>query len=597
LLGYFCSTISSFLLQMLFFITRFKSLQRLGSLLLAGALPLLAQGQCACTQTVTESPTYQSVLTVSSGTLCIGAGVNWQNATIRVTGNDVTICNQGTLGDNYSSNGYGVVEVAAGLHGVVINNLGTVNSQTMKLHSAVVLHNGSSNGGATRVATATWQGSLANTCDVAPAIANYASWQAEVHALPGGTITNAKGATWSGYLTTMADLRITNAGTWSSQVQEAGSSPTITIVHNGGVWSGGVGGGNGSLRITNNANWTVGFNFPNGANNMFTTAAGATSSYNAYLGLGGQVTLTNKGTMTLSGGMGTLGRSSSLTMAASSKLDLMGDFSNDGTVINAGTIAASGNFFNNGTITGADAPTRGRFTAGSYTFNNGSFGADGSYLDFCDAGAPSTGFDATYGTIGRNVTYCASSNNLAGSPLPVTLVSFTAQARSGQVLLGWATASEQANAGFELERSADGQRFTLVQTLPGHGTTAHAQTYSYLDAQPLPGRSYYRLRQLDLGGASTYSPVVSVQLAELAVVAPLAYPTPTTGSLQLDLRPYAAEVCEVRVLNTLGQLVQQARVLGGQVQTLGLGQLPAGTYLLSLSQGDQRPTLQRIVKQ
>jgi hypothetical protein len=136
-----------------------------------------------------------------------------------------------------------------------------------------------------------------------------------------------------------------------------------------------------------------------------------------------------------------------------------------------------------------------------------------------------------------------------------------------------------------------------VQTLPGHGTTAHAQTYSYLDAQPLPGRSYYRLRQLDLGGASTYSPVVSVQLAELAVVAPLAYPTPTTGSLQLDLRPYAAEVCEVRVLNTLGQLVQQARVLGGQVQTLGLGQLPAGTYLLSLSQGDQRPTLQRIVKQ
>jgi hypothetical protein len=33
------------------------------------------------------------------------------------------------------------------------------------------------------------------------------------------------------------------------------------------------------------------------------------------------------------------------------------------------------------------------------------------------------------------------------------------------------------------------------------------------------------------------------------------------------------------------------------VQTLGLGQLPAGTYLLSLSQGDQRPTLQRIVKQ
>ncbi len=580
---------------MLFITTRFFSLSGLGSLLLMGASPLLAQAQCNCTQTVTASPAYSSVLTVSSGTLCINAGVNWQNATIRVTGSNVTICNQGMIGDNYSGNGLGVIEVDRGLTGVVINNLGAVTAQTMKLHSAVTLRNGSSDGGATRFAAATWQGSLTNSCDVAPAIANYAAWQAQAQALPGGTITNAKGATWSGYLSTAADLRITNAGTWNSQVQEASRRPTITIVHEGGTWSGLVGGGDGSLRITNNANWTVGFNFPGGNRNAFTTAVGATTSYNAYLGLSGQVDLVNNGTMTLSGGMGTLGGGSTLTMAAGTTFDLTGDFTSQGTVSNAGLIAASGNFTNNGTVVGPSALPRGRFTAGGYTVNNSSFGADGSYLDFCDAGKPSAGFDVPNGTIGSSVTYCASANGLSASPLPVTLTSFTAQARLGQVLLRWATATEQSNARFELERSTDGRRFATVHTVAGHGTTASASAYSYLDTQPQPGLSYYRLRQVDLGGPSTYSPVVSVQLAEPAAL--LAYPTPTTGNLHLDLRPYPAEACEVRVLNTLGQLVQHDRLLGGQVQPLALHHLPAGTYLLCLSQAGQRPTVQRVEKQ
>jgi hypothetical protein len=572
---------------MLFFITSFLNRRSLASLLLLGALSHLAQAQCTCTQTVAASPAYQSVLTVSSGTLCISPEVNWQNATIRVTGNNVTICNQGTIGDNYSGNGYGVVEVDAGLTGVVLNNLGAVNTQTLKLNSAVALHNGSSDGGATLVATATWQGNLATAFAVAPTIANYASWQA-VTVLPGGTITNIKDATWNGYLATTADLHIANAGTWSSQIQEASNSPTITIVHEGGTWSGGVGGGSGSLRITNNTHWSVGFNFPGGMNNAFTTAGGATTSCSTYLGLGGQVALVNNGTMSLGSGMAPLGSGSSFTVAAGSRVDLTGDFSNSGTVVNAGVIAVSGSFTNSGTITGPLVLPRGRFTAGGYTVNSGSFGADGSYLDFYDAGRPSGGFDEPGGAIGNNVIF-------SPAPLPVTLSSFTAQAHPGQVLLRWATATEQANARFELERSPDGHGFVAIHPVAGHGTTASAHSYSYLDAQPLPGRSYYRLRQVDLTGLSTYSPVVSVQLDEPTVL--LAYPTPTAGSLQLDLRAYPAGTCEVRVLNTLGQLVQHSWLQNGQLQPLALPHLPAGAYLLCLRQAGQRPTVQRIVKQ
>jgi hypothetical protein len=576
------------ILQMSSFIACCFRLRSLASLLLVGALPALAQAQCPCTQMIATSLIYQGVLTVSSGTLCINPGVTIENATIHVTGNNVTICNQGTIRDNYSGNGYGVVEVDPGLTGVVINNLGIVNTYTMQLHSAVALHNGSSDGGVTRVAGASWQGSVVTTGSQAFTIANYASWQAQLYALPGGTITNANGATWNGYLSSSADLHITNTGIWSTQVQEASNSPTITIVHEGGTWSGGVGSGSGSLRITNNATWTVGFNFPGGTNNAFTTAVGATTSASTYLGLGGQVALVNNGTMTLSGGMGTLSSGSSLTAAAGSQFHLTGGFNNQGTVFNAGDMAVSDDFTNSGTITGPTTLPRGHFTVGGYSVNSGSFGADGSYLAFFDAARPSGGFDVPGGTIGSNVIFAA-------APLPVTLTSFTATPRMGQVLLRWATATEQANARFELERSADGQRFGAVYAVAGHGTTASAQAYSYLDTQPLTGRSYYRLRQVDLAGPSTYSPVVSVQFAEPAAL--LAYPSPTTGSLQLDLRAYAAGPCDVRVLNTLGQLVLHSVLQVGQVQPLALHDLPAGFYLLCLSQASQRPTVQRIVKE
>ncbi len=559
--------------------------------LLLGLLPRPSQAQCNCTQTLATAPAYQAVVTVSSGTLCINSGVSVQNATIHVTGNDVTICNQGTIGDNYSGNGYGVVEVDKGLTGVVIKNMGTVNTQTMQLRAPVALVNGSNDNGTTVARSATWQGSLSDAFGAAPTITNYATWQAQLQRLPGGTITNVAGAAWSGYLTTSAMLDVTNGGTWSSQIQEAGNSPTISIIHSGSGWSGGVGEGSGSLRITNTGTWTVAFNFPAGGNNAFTNAAGASVSLAGYLGLGGRVALANSGSMSLGGGMAALGNGSSLANAAGSTLAITGDLTNQGIIQNQGTVS-SANFTNGGTITGATGLRRGRFMASGWTTNSGSFGADGSNLDFCDSTPPtpaSQGFDVRGGTIGSAVTYCAGSPG----PLPVVLTSFALHPRPGQVLLQWTTASERSNERFVVERSADGQYFEALQAVAGHGTTTLSQAYSYLDAQPLPGLSYYRLRQVDLDGTSTYSPVRSSQLGTAPATL---YPNPTAGPLTLDLRAAPAGPCEVRVLDAVGQVRLTQTVASGQQQALVLNSLPAGVYLVQLRTPGQGCQVQRVVK-
>jgi hypothetical protein len=542
-----------------------------------------AWGQCSSCGTVVDS-NVGSYAPGAGSTVCIPAGTTY-GGTIEVTQNGVTICNSGTFS--------GTLNVAAGVVGTVVNNVGTVATGNLRLNAPTTLNNGSSDGGTTVASGASWSGYLGGNVAATATINNYASWTAALQPLAGGTINNRPSATWDAYMTTSANLTITNAGAWKTQIQEASNSPTITITQNGGSWTGGLGGGSGSLRITNNATWTQGFNFPGGSANAFTAAAGSTTTLNSYLGMGGTVTLVNNGTMTMPNGMDHVGATSSLTIGASGTFAVTGDFVNDGTVLNRGALTASGNFFNNGTITGPAAQPGGQVRAGSYTVNNGSFGADGSYLDFCDGTPPtpaSNGFDSRGGTVGSNVTFCAA--NSSTQPLPVTLTSFTATLRPEAVLLRWATASELNNKEFVLERSADGRQYQALQTLAGRGTALTASTYAATDAEPLPGRSYYRLRQVDFNGASSYSPVASVGRP----TAITAYPNPTADGLTLDLRALPAGPCPVRLRSLPGQVVLAQILAGGQAQPLSLATLPAGTYLLEVEAASLGRSVQRIVK-
>jgi hypothetical protein len=543
-----------------------------------------AWSQCAtCSTTLTDN--VGDYVARPGEVICILAGTTYSHA-LSVPSDGVTICNSGSL--------TGTLRVGAGVVGTVINNTGSIATNDLLLAAATTINNGSSDGGATVVAGATWSGYLPGTILVPPTIYNYATISVQLQPVAGATITNAPGATWNGYLTTSANLTITNAGTWSTQIQEAGNSPTISIMHNGGSWTGGIGGGSGSLRITNNATWTQGFNFPDGSANAFTTAAGATTTFNGYLGLGGTVALTNNGTMNVATGMGAIGAGSRLTNAASSTFAVTYDFVNQGTVVNLGALTASGNFTNNGTFTGPAALPRGQVQAAGYTVNNGSFGADGSYLDFCDGTPPapaSNGFDARGGTIGANVSFCAATAST--QPLPVTLTSFTATLRAETVLVQWTTAAELNNQEFVLERSADGRQYQALQTVAGRGTVLTASTYTTTDSQPLPGLSYYRLRQVDLDGTRRYSPAASVRRTAATISA---YPNPTPDALTLDLRALPAGPCTVRLLNLPGQLVLAQALAGGQAQPLSLAALPAGTYLLEVSSPAQGRSVQRIVK-
>lgn len=96
------------------------------------------------------------------------------------------------------------------------------------------------------------------------------------------------------------------------------------------------------------------------------------------------------------------------------------------------------------------------------------------------------------------------------APLPIELLYFDALAIGAQVALNWATATEQNNDFFTVERSADGLIWEEVLVMKGAGTSIHKIDYSAVDSRPLSGLSYYRLKQTDYDGQFSYSSISSV---------------------------------------------------------------------------------------
>lgn len=101
--------------------------------------------------------------------------------------------------------------------------------------------------------------------------------------------------------------------------------------------------------------------------------------------------------------------------------------------------------------------------------------------------------------------------------MPIELVYFEAYHYGGEVYFKWQTASELNNDYFTIECSADAVDFEQLATVQGSGTTDYTVDYDYNYRSNFVGTMYYRLKQTDYDGSSTYSKTVAVNIAAKAV--------------------------------------------------------------------------------
>ncbi|MDW3208685.1 MAG: T9SS type A sorting domain-containing protein [Reichenbachiella sp.] len=192
-----------------------------------------------------------------------------------------------------------------------------------------------------------------------------------------------------------------------------------------------------------------------------------------------------------------------------------GNFDNSGTgsvtVTNGGTFKVDGDYDNSGTghTTVEDGGT---LEVGGDFDNSGG----GSEL-VVDGGGVVVGGDFEGNdpdVTGGADAHCSGGGGgccgAACSAMPVSLISFDAQAMLDHVALSWSTASELNNDHFNIHRSTNGVDFEIIDWKAGHGTTNEKKKYELKDYPTQKGIYYYQLEQVDYDGTNEFFPIKEV---------------------------------------------------------------------------------------
>lgn len=189
--------------------------------------------------------------------------------------------------------------------------------------------------------------------------------------------------------------------------------------------------------------------------------------------------------------------------------------------------------------------------------------------------------DANYFTLGTI--------NPIVTPLPITLLDFTAEKEGRKVLLNWSTASEENNDRFEIEKTNDGINWEVIQSVKGNNHTNGIVKYTEMDKNPFSGTNYYRLKQIDYNGDFTLSAVRSVLLNTPAELT--AYPNPANQFLTIN----RGENATINLINELGQIVLADQEISKDNTIFNLSNLNPGIYFVRIQEEDEIVTKKIIV--
>jgi len=180
--------------------------------------------------------------------------------------------------------------------------------------------------------------------------------------------------------------------------------------------------------------------------------------------------------------------------------------------------------------------------------------------------------------------------------LPIGLLNFSATPNNNQVDLQWTTSTESNNSYFTVERSRDGVVFdsiAVVATQAFGGNSSTPLNYSIVDNHPYMGLSYYRLKQTDLDGNSTYSTVAPVDFAQKQNFG--IYPNPSKGALYVTGMDLSTTSVMTQWFDMSGKLLAQAMVpVQGGGANLNVN-FNNGIYLLRLIFPDGTSSVQNII--
>ncbi len=145
------------------------------------------------------------------------------------------------------------------------------------------------------------------------------------------------------------------------------------------------------------------------------------------------------------------------------------------------------------------------------------------------------------------------------SILPVRFLSFDAKKNNDGVVITWSTDQEKNNSHFNVEKSENGSTWKSIgMVFPKEGSAVN--NYSFTDKSSVGAIVYYRIRQVDVDGGSTFSKVQVIRNAEVKNVAQVF--SPAQNSIRVNFAQPLESAVQIRLFSSNGQLISTKSVNG-----------------------------------
>jgi hypothetical protein len=178
--------------------------------------------------------------------------------------------------------------------------------------------------------------------------------------------------------------------------------------------------------------------------------------------------------------------------------------------------------------------------------------------------------------------------------LPITFIVFNARCENEKVLLTWKTAQEFNSSHFNIERSTDGNYWSLIGTQPAAGNSNAERSYTSVDNNPLTGAAY-RIVEHDIDGHTKYTSIIRSNCD--AKDGWKVWPNPVVENLWLNISIAAESKIIIKIVDNKGSLVsmQQNNLLrGNNLLNVDMKKIAAGTYHIIASWDNGQ--MQKVVK-
>jgi hypothetical protein len=164
--------------------------------------------------------------------------------------------------------------------------------------------------------------------------------------------------------------------------------------------------------------------------------------------------------------------------------------------------------------------------------------------------------------------------NSEGTILPLSWGKIELQKVDESVEISWETLSELNNDGFSIERSANGNQFTEIAWVPSKGDGIFGFHYEFMDQHIESGLLYYRIKQVDMDGAYSYSNIVQIEIKSSLKVYQL--------NKTLIIKGLADTEYSIELLTTNPKVVLYEIVWGNKLISIPVQDLSKGIYFLRI---------------